>query len=82
MTGRLENYNIYYFQDASHLCTFCARAVVRNGIDQFAVICCWLGLVMWGGGGGLRHFLIRVTQKYASYYSSVDGDRVRVMEIL
>ena len=27
-------------QVASHLCTFCARAVVR--IDQFVVFCCWL----------------------------------------
>ena len=37
---KLEKKN--FFQDASHLCTFCARAVVR--IDQFVVFCCWLVL--------------------------------------
>ena len=42
MTGKFENQSIHYFQDASHLCTVCALAVVR--IDQFDVFCCWLVL--------------------------------------
>ena len=39
-TSKIRKKN--FFQDASHLCTFCARAVVR--IDQFVVFCCWLVL--------------------------------------
>ena len=35
MTGKFENRNIYCIQVASHLCTVCARAVLR--IDQFVV---------------------------------------------
>ena len=43
MTGKFENSNFLFFQDASHLYTFCARAVER--IDQFVVfycVCTWL----------------------------------------
>ena len=32
----------FFFQDALHLCTFCAWAVVR--FDQFVVFCFWLVL--------------------------------------